>query len=56
MIYGDNPDENMLERSVRWLIILLIAVFDPLAVLMLIAANLTQIKAKQWREEKEEGN
>jgi hypothetical protein len=51
MIYGDNPDENMLERSVRWLIILLIAVFDPLAVLMLIAANLTQIKAKQWREE-----
>ena len=54
MIYGDNPDENMLERAVRWLIILLIAVFDPLAVLMLIAANLTQIKSKQWREEKEE--
>jgi hypothetical protein len=54
MIYGDNPDENMLERSVRWLIILLIAVFDPLAVLMLIAANLTQIKSKEWREEKEE--
>jgi hypothetical protein len=54
MIYGDNPDENSLERSVRWLIILLIAVFDPLAVLMLIAANLTQIKQKQWREEKEQ--
>lgn len=54
MIYGDNPDENMLERAVRWLIILLIAVFDPLAVLMLIAANLTQIKAKEWREAKEE--
>lgn len=54
MIYGDNPDENMLERAVRWLIILLIAVFDPLAVLMLIAANLTQIKARQWREEKDE--
>lgn len=55
MIYGDNPDENSLERSVRWLIILLIAVFDPLAVLMLIAANLTQIKHKEWREQ-EEGN
>jgi len=54
MIYGDNPDENMLEHSVRWLIILLICVFDPLAVLMLIAANLTQIKQKEWREEKEE--
>ena len=52
MIYGDNPDENSLERSVRWLIILLIAVFDPLAVLMLIAANLTMIKQKQWQEEK----
>jgi len=50
MIYGDNPDENSLERSVRWLIILLIAVFDPLAVLMLIAANLTQIKSKEWKE------
>ena len=53
MIYGDNPDENMLERSVRWLIILLIIVFDPLAVLMLIAANLTQMKQKEWQEEKE---
>ena len=51
LIYGDNPDENMLERSVRWLIILLICVFDPLAVLMLIAANLTQIKIKQTKEE-----
>jgi len=54
MIYGDNPDENMLERSVRWLIILLIAVFDPLAVLMLIAANLTQIKSKEWKKQAEE--
>jgi hypothetical protein len=51
MIYGDNPDENTLERAVRWLIILLICVFDPLAVLMLIAANLTQIKQKEWKEQ-----
>lgn len=55
MIYGDNPDENMLERSVRWLIILLICVFDPLAVLMLIAANLTQMRQAEWKL-KEEGN
>jgi hypothetical protein len=54
MIYGDNPDENMLERSVRWLIILLICVFDPLAVLMLIAANLTQIKSNEWKKQAEE--
>jgi len=51
LVYGDNPDENMLERSVRWLIIMLICVFDPLAVLMLIAANLTQIKNQQTKEE-----
>jgi hypothetical protein len=50
LIYGDNPDSNTLERAVRWLIIVLIFVFDPLAVLMLIAANLTQMKNK------EEGN
>ncbi len=50
LIYGDDPDDNLLERSVRWLIILLITVFDPLAVLMLIAANLTLIKQKEWKE------
>lgn len=52
LIYGDNPDSNLLERAVRWLIILLIFVFDPLAVLMLIAANLTQIKNKEWQDKK----
>lgn len=50
LIYGDDPDTNLLERAVRWLIILLIAVFDPLAVLMLIAANLTMIKQREWKE------
>ena len=39
MIYGDNPDGNTLERAVRWVTILLVSVFDPLAVIMLIAAN-----------------
>lgn len=52
MIYGDNPDQNTLEKSVRWLIIILICVFDPLAVLMLIAANLTQIKQHEWKVKK----
>lgn len=49
MVYGNDPDANSLEAAVRWLIILLIAVFDPLAVLMLIAANLTQVKQKEWQ-------
>lgn len=39
LIYGDNPDANLLERAVRWVIILLVAVFDPLAIFMLLAAT-----------------
>ena len=41
LIYGDNPDANLMERAVRWMIILLVVVFDPLAVALLIAANQT---------------
>lgn len=37
LIYGDNPD---LEGAVRAVIIVLIFVFDPLAVLLLVAANM----------------
>lgn len=39
LIYGDNPEANLLERAVRYVILTIIFVFDPLAVLMLIAAN-----------------
>jgi len=39
LIYGDNPGEDILEKSVRWVIIMIVSVFDPLAVLLLIAAN-----------------
>ena len=39
LIYGDNPDTNLLERAVRWMIIILVAVFDPLAIMMLLAAT-----------------
>lgn len=41
-IYGDSAaDENMLEKAVTWVIILIVAVFDPLAVIMLLAAQMT---------------
>ena len=40
-IYGDNADNNMLEEAVRWVIIVIIFVFDPLAVLLLIASQYT---------------
>jgi hypothetical protein len=39
LIYGDNPDANLLERAVRWVIIILVIVFDPLALTMVLAAN-----------------
>ena len=39
LIYDDNTDANMLEKAVRWVIILLVIVFDPLAIMMLLAAT-----------------
>lgn len=39
-IYNTDADKNILEKSVTWMIIAIIFVFDPLAVLMIIAANL----------------
>ena len=39
LIYGDNPDANLLERAVRWVIILIVCVFDPLALTLVLAAN-----------------
>lgn len=46
MMYGDNPDKNLLEKAVRYVIILIIFVFDPLAVLMLIAANMDLVNKR----------
>jgi hypothetical protein len=39
LIYGDNPDANLLEKAVRWVIIILVLVFDPLAIMMVLAAT-----------------
>ena len=38
LIYGDKTDQNMLEAAVRWVIIIIVFVFDPLAIVMLLAA------------------
>ena len=41
-IYGEKgADENMLEKAVTWIIIMIVIVFDPLAVIMLLAAQMT---------------
>ena len=50
LIYGDNADSNMLEAAVRWVIILLVIVFDPLAIALVLAAN----ASKEWDKEKED--
>jgi hypothetical protein len=47
LIYGDSPDENLLERAVRWIIILLVIVFDPLAIVMVLAAT----QSLKWHRE-----
>ena len=40
-IYGEQANQNLLESAVRWVIIIIIFVFDPLAVLLLIASQYT---------------
>ena len=48
LIYGENAQDNF-DKAVRIVILILIFVFDPLAVLLLIAAN---ISLRQWRMKK----
>ena len=63
-IYGETADKDLLEEAVRWVIIIIIFVFDPLAVLLLIASQATfemrrakleaadgeSLRLKEWRE------
>jgi len=44
LMYGESPDANILEKAVTWVIMVLIFVFDPLAVLLLIAASISFTK------------
>lgn len=46
-VYGAT-DETILEKAVTWVIITIIVVFDPLAVIMLLAAQMTFA----WKKEK----
>jgi hypothetical protein len=50
-IYGDT-DETLLEKAVTWVIITIIVVFDPLAIIMLLAAQMTFGWRKEQAEEK----
>jgi len=46
LIYGEDTNSNVLESAVRWVIILIVFVFDPLAIMMLLAATETF----SWRQ------
>jgi len=41
LFYGSNPDRATLDGAIRWVILIIIFVFDPLAVLLLVAANMS---------------
>jgi len=55
-VYGETADKTMLEEAVRWVIMIIIFVFDPLAVLLLIASQYTfdfvrgRNKNKEWKD------
>lgn len=51
LIYGDQADQNLLERAVRWVIIVIVLVFDPLAVILLLAS---QYSFNWFRQQEEE--
>jgi hypothetical protein len=53
LIYGDDPEDNLLERAVRWVIIIIVLVFDPLAVVLLLASQYSFQWFRQAREEEE---
>lgn len=52
LIYDQKPDENTLEKAVRWVIITIVFVFDPLAIMMLLAATESFNWRRQDREKK----
>ena len=53
MIFGDNPDKDVLEQAVRLVILVIIFVFDPLAVLLIIAASISYKEHKKQKRARE---
>ena len=48
LVYSDNPDANILEKAVSWVIVLIVIVFDPMAVILLLSS---QISFQRIREQ-----
>jgi hypothetical protein len=56
LIYGDTADQNVLEKAVRVVIIMIVLVFDPLAVLLLMAAATPIRKEENGNSETKESS
>ena len=56
MVYGEAADRNMLEEAVRWVILLIVAVFDPLAIVLVLAGVMTIHKFDRKRLEEQDRN
>ena len=53
LLYGDNPDAGILEKAVRLVIILIVLVFDPLALVLILAADQTFAWHREDKNKKE---
>ena len=51
LLYGENPDANILEKAVIWVTVLIVIVLDPLAVVLLLAS---QYSFQRFRQEEED--
>jgi hypothetical protein len=52
-VYDSNPDANLLEKAVTWVIIIIVSVFDPLAVILLLASQYSFQWFRTAREEED---
>ena len=55
-VYGETADTDLLEEAVRWVILIIIFVFDPLAVLLLIASQYTFEMYRKRKDDQKEGH
>lgn len=55
LIYDDDlPGQSILEKAVRWVIIIIVAVFDPLAVAMVLGVTMVMNKRREEKAEQAE--
>lgn len=47
-VYGEQADQNLLEQAVRWVIIIIVIVFDPLAIMLVLAG----VQTIEWGRQK----